>query len=186
MTQVDFSDRLMTGERIAWTGEPARGLRLGPRDIFLIPFSVLWLGFVVFWISGVLGMGGDSFMALFGAVSFLVGFVTMVGRFFIDAWLRGGTFYCLTNQRLLILRRRPGVSLTAIGPARLSEAHLTERADGSGTIRVGPATPLFGRMNGVGFGVWIPSLDPTPTLIGIPGAREVFDKIQRLAAAPPV
>ena len=49
MSTTDLSDRMLTGERILWSGRPAQGLLFTGRDVFLIPFSLLWGGFAVFW-----------------------------------------------------------------------------------------------------------------------------------------
>ena len=49
MSTTDLTDRMLTGERILWSGRPAQGLLFTSRDVFLIPFSLLWGGFAVFW-----------------------------------------------------------------------------------------------------------------------------------------
>jgi hypothetical protein len=184
MDSSDFADRLLPNERVVWTGKPATGLRLSKRDIFLIPFSLLWCGFAVFWEWSVLKTPAPVFMAVWGGVFVLAGLFVTVGRFFLDAWIRGRLSYGLTNQRLLIRRGRPGSEFTAVGPSRLAEARLSERADGSGTIRIGPNISVFERQRSfaTGFGLWVPALDTTPQLVEIPNSREVFARLQTLAA----
>ena len=61
-----FPLRLQEGERLLWSGRPGRGLMLGARDLFFIPFSIFWLGFAIFWEA--LAIKGDSagFFALWG------------------------------------------------------------------------------------------------------------------------
>ena len=96
-----FGDRLRPGENLVWTGTPSPGIILTGRAAFLIPFSAIWLGFVIFWTWGVLKGGGGAF-ALFGVVFLVVGVFFTVGRFLLDAWLRRGAQYAITERRVLI------------------------------------------------------------------------------------
>lgn len=171
-----FSGRLLPGEQLVWSGSPAAGVIFTSRDAFLIPFSALWLGFVVFWIVGVLASGGGAF-ALFGVIFLVAGVFLTIGRFALDAWLRGGTSYGLTDRRILILRKRPFVDFTSIELDRLPQVRISERANGTGTIRFGQPASLFGP--GAGLSMWTPSLDPVPQFLAIPEARKVFDLVQR-------
>jgi hypothetical protein len=175
-----FAGRLLNGEQVLWTGRPAAGVLLTARDAFLIPFSLLWCGFVVFWIVGVVASGGGPF-ALFGVAFLCFGLFFSVGRFALDAWLRRGTRYGLTNKRVLILRTSPTLNFTAVNLDRLPEAQINERADGRGTVRFGQQQSLFG-FGRTGLSIWTPSLDPTPQFLAIPDARRVFDLAQRAAA----
>jgi hypothetical protein len=158
-------------------GRPAGGIILTGRDTFLIPFSILWCGFVVFWIIGVLSSGAGAF-ALFGLAFLCFGLFFGIGRFLADAWLRSGMIYGLTDRRILILKAKPSVDFTSMDLSRLPQAQIIERGDGRGTVRFGPPVSLFGSGR-AGFAMWMPSLDPTPQFIAIPDARRVFDLVQR-------
>ena len=172
----------MPGERIAWTGAPAAGLLLTGRDIFLIPFSLLWGGFAVFWEWNVLRTSRDMpIFPLFGIPFVVIGLYFIVGRFFVDAWVRSQTRYAVTNQRILILRVGPlFAKFTALAINRLPELALDERADGRGTIRFQPQQSVWSNRNMSG---WTPSLDSTPQFLFIADARNVFDRIQKLSAS---
>ncbi|HWY61071.1 MAG TPA: hypothetical protein VNW15_04140 [Rhizomicrobium sp.] len=182
MGDVDFQGRLMPGERIVWTGQPRSGLRLTGQDLILVPFSLMWGGFAIFWEWGVTqAPNTPTFFSLWGVPFVLVGLYMIAGRFFVDSWLRGHTLYAVTNQRVLILRTVPTTRFTALAIDRLPELSLYESNDGTGTIRFQQTmSPFYGR----GFGGWNPALDPTPQFLAVPDARSVFAQIQKLSIRP--
>lgn len=167
----------MDGETVVWSGRPAQGLMLTGRDWLLIPFSLIWCGFVIFWETRVLLLPqAPLFFKLFGAAFVLIGLYFVAGRFLLDAWVRSGTQYALTNKRVLIARSWPFAKLTALSLNRLPETSLVEGANGKGTIRLGQPMPYYGL--GYGYSSWTPSLDPAPAFLGIENARSVFEQIQ--------
>jgi len=176
----DFRDRLLPGERIIWSGKPGGGLLFTGRDIFLIPFSLLWGGFAIFWETSVLRTGAPNFFDLWGIPFVLVGLYLIIGRFFADAWFRKQLRYAVTDQRILILRKGLSRKFTALPVDRLPNVDINEKSNGRGTIRFGESAPLWGNRNG--FGVWTPSTDPTPQFLNVENVRQVFDRIQKLMA----
>jgi hypothetical protein len=172
-----FQGKLLPGERIVWTGRPMTGVMLTGRDIFLIPFSVVWCGFAIFWTVTATLQAGFGFSA-FGLMFVAVGLVVMFGRFILDAWMRSNTRYALTDRRVLIFRTAPTADFVALSLDRLPQARFSQRKDGRGTIRFGPQTGLF-NSGGSGFSIWVPSLDPTPQFLGITEANKVFELVQR-------
>ena len=52
---------------------------------------------------------------------------------------------------------------------------------GRGTITLGETPSIFGNRN---LGSIVPSLEPTPQLLGIDDAASVYQLLQRLASAP--
>jgi len=112
MNTIDVTERLLTGERMVWSGRPAQGLLFTGRDWLLVPFSLLWGGFAIFWEAGVLGFWETNakphpiswFMSLWGIPFIVMGQYFIWGRFAWDAWLKRHTFYAITNRRVLILQ----------------------------------------------------------------------------------
>jgi len=176
MDSTDLTGRLLEGEKIVWWGQPAHGLVFGARDWLLVPFSLLWAGFSIFWESSVLATGAPIFMQLWGVPFVLIGLYLVVGRFLLDAWLRRRMLYAVTNQRILILRNRPFAKFTALDRDRIPDVNLNEHADGRGTIRFGTVSSYW---SGREFSGWTPALDRAPQFIAIEDARRVFDHIQR-------
>ena len=79
-------------------------------------------------------------LAIFDIVGFLfiaVGLYLLVGRFFVDARIRGNTYYGLTDKRVLIVTGFLGNRFISIPLERIGELNVSRRADGSGTIRFG-------------------------------------------------
>src|SRR5665213_3425916 len=101
---------LGTKERLAWSGRPAQGLRLSASDGLLIPFSLAWCGFVIFWNYGVWVQVPATTpetlpFRLFDLAFLAIGLYFTLGRFVVDAWARSRTVYGLTGQRAIIVRR---------------------------------------------------------------------------------
>jgi hypothetical protein len=171
-----FSGYMLAGERIIWSGAPVRGLLFTARDLLMVPFSLMWGGFAIFWESSVVSAGGPPFFLLWGAMFVAVGLFFIVGRFIADAWLRGKTRYALTNQRILIERAGAFGKFTSLNLDRLPDVQLTRNAAGRGTLRFGTQTSMWG---GNSFGYWMPTLDPTPQFLAIDDAEHVFAQIQQ-------
>jgi hypothetical protein len=178
MTTSDVTERLLPGEKIVWSGRPTQGLLLTGQDWLLIPFSLLWGGFAVFWETSVLAQTqAPLMMKLWGIPFVLAGLFFIAGRFLLDAWVRRRTRYAVTNRRILIARSGIFGKFIALSLERLPDASLSQRTNGSGTIRFGQQASRWGSS----FSGWIPSLDPTPQFIGVENAQSVFDQVQLAA-----
>jgi len=178
-----FAERLLSGEKVVWRGRPQQGFLLTSRDSFLIPMSLVWCGFIIFWESTVLRMpNAPIFMVLWGGLFLLVGLYLTIGRFVFDAWIRAGVLYALTDRRILILRSRPSVRFQSVSLDRLPEATLNETSGGRGSIRFGAPIAIWGNRSLGGMGSWTPSLDPTPQFLAIDDVKKVFARVQALAA----
>lgn len=177
-TSLPFQNQLEPGERLLWSGRPRQGLMLRRTDVFMIPFSLLWGGFAIFWFAMAVGGGAPAFMALWGLPFVFVGLYLIGGRFFWDAYQRSKTFYAVTDRRVLILSSGVmGQNLRALNPKSLPETSLNLRPDGSGTITFG-TSPFFYGMGNTGFGR--SQRYAPPAFEGIADARSVYTLIQRV------
>lgn len=165
--------RLEPQERLLWWGRPKLGLMFRRIDLLLVPFSLVWGGFAIYWETSVLTMGAPVFFALFGGIFVVAGLYLIVGRFFHDAWRRAGTCYGVTTRRILILSRSAMKSLEL---RQLSEVGLIESSDGSGSLAFGPELGLF--QYNRGFGIWT-GTPTTPTFEKIANVGEVHSVIRR-------
>ncbi|NMB67493.1 MAG: PH domain-containing protein [Chloroflexi bacterium] len=139
-----FRFELDPAERILWAGQPRQGWMLHPQDIFMIPFSLLWGGFAIFWFASVLFIGENIFFALFGVPFVLVGLYLIFGRFLYDRWARKNTFYALTNQRILIRNGGRVASLTSIHLTAIPEITFQEHREGRASFFFSAVPPQMG------------------------------------------
>lgn len=176
---------LERGETLLWSGQPAQGIRLRGYDVFMIPLSLLWGGFAIFWeimalgiFFGAVGQGGGPplifgiVFPLFGLPFVLVGLHLIFGRFFVDARQRARTFYGVTDNRIIILSGLFSRKVKSLNLRTLSDLSMSQSASGSGTITFGPAPPLapfFGGTSWPGAG-WYPS----PSFDLVPDVAEVY------------
>lgn len=172
--------QLESGEQLIWSGQPRQGLLLRPSDAFMIPFSLLWGGFAIFWEVAAILSGAPVFFWLFGVPFVLVGLHLIFGRFFTDARARAATFYGLTNDRIIITSGKHGKRVQSLSLSTLGDITLDERGDGSGTITFAAAGNPFGRWGNVGAwpGVGATRGQMTPSFEMIPQARKVYEMIR--------
>jgi hypothetical protein len=170
---------LLSGEHVLWEGDPYNGLILRPIEAFLIPFSLLWGGFALFWNVSVRFTdqnGSDVPFKLFGLPFLVAGLYVTVGRFLVDMHIRRRLRYAVTDRRILIYKQGGSSTFKSLDITRVPSIELSERADGLGTIRFGAAMSLF---DGRNFGIWQPTFDPTPQFLRISSVRSVYELIQR-------
>ena len=161
---------LSPGERLLWSGAPRHGLMLRAEDGLMIPFSLVWGGFAVYWNASVWRANAPSMFKLWGIPFLCVAAYITVGRFFYDAWMRSRTAYGLTTERVLISTAGFAPSLKSLDLRTLPTIMLTERPDGSGTIAFAPVPQQFGwgRRRGT----------QPPAFEAISGAKAVYEQIR--------
>jgi Bacterial PH domain len=167
---------LDAGEKLLWTGQPRGGVRLRPADAMLIPFSLMWGGFAIFWELSVLRTGAPLLFRLWGIPFVLVGLYMIIGRFFADARQRAQTYYGITNERVVIVSGLFQRQVKSLPLRSLPEVTLSERGDRSGSITFGASPAMAGWLAGTswpGAGRQLP-----PTFEMIENARQVYGLIQ--------
>lgn len=178
-TYVDISSELRQyldhHERLHWTGQPKKGILFRSSDIFMIPFSLFWCGFAIFWFIG--ASQASMLFALFGIPFILAGLILVFGRYFIDAKQRENTFYGITDERIIIKSGIFNKSIKSINLKTLSDIEYVEKKDGSGTISIGPKNPFVAWNSSMN---WWPGMKSTPSLDMVQDVRKVYNRIIEL------
>jgi hypothetical protein len=169
---TELQEHLDTNEKLIWTGQPKKGIVFRTADIFLIPFSLLWCGFAIFWV--IMASQGSIFFAMFGIPFVIIGLIFVFGRFIIDAKQRENTYYGLTDDRIIIKSGFYKKTIKSLNVRTLSDIEYDEKSDGSGTINIGPKNPMMIWGNGMN---WWPGIKATPSLDLIKDVRNVYNKI---------
>jgi Bacterial PH domain len=185
---AELSGELTSGEKLLWTGRPRQGIFFRGTDVLLIPFSLLWGGFAIFWEVGVLTATRSHptsdplgvVFPLFGIPFVAIGLYFIFGRFFADAAQRKRTIYAITNQRVII---RSGVfsrTTKSLNLRTLSDVTLSEKRDSTGTITLGPTIGWYSWFQGTswpGMGKYQP-----PMFDSITDAKNVYDLLRKAQA----
>lgn len=172
-------DNLSINERVLWSGAPRQGLVLRASDLLMIPFSLLWGGFALFWEYSVFNSDAPLMFRLWGIPFVLVGLYMIAGRFVVEAWQRAYTDYAVTSERIIIRsgifkRQMKSLDLRAMG-----EFSLTENRKGEGTIVFGVS--LAGNMFS-GLASW-PGVEGLQRFDTIAEAAKVYQLIRRAHSA---
>jgi len=145
---VKLQSELVSGESLLWAGRPNPGVIFHASDWQLIPFSLLWGGFSIFWEMHALGLLGHTsskgsppiFMALWGIPFVVLGQYLIWGRFVYDGWLKRRTYYGVTNQRLFVLQEATSRKTCSM---RIEAIPSVERSGSStGTLWFGTRYPM--------------------------------------------
>jgi len=171
--QAQLQTELLPDEKLLWAGKPAGGIKLRSGDILLIPFSILWFGFAIFWEFGATMSGGDPFFTIWGLPFICVGFYMCIGRFFYDKINREKTSYGITNNRVIIKSGVFKVSTQSFNIRSLFNLSIDTKADGSGTIKLDSDRSPFGGFSGAGWS----ARNQAPALEFILNVREVYNLI---------
>ena len=169
--------QLSIGEKVLWSGQPKQGVIVRGADAFMIPFSLMWGGFAIFWEASVLKSDAPGFFALWGIPFVLIGLYLIVGRFFFEAKQRARTFYAVTNERILIVSGVFSRQVKSLNLRTLADLSLSESKGGEGTISFGGGSPLSSMFGGFSGWPWMESqMGPRFELIA--SAKSVYEIIR--------
>lgn len=172
----ELSPLLLPGEKLLWAGKPKTGLRLQAGDIFMIPFSLLWGGFALFWESSVILKDAPLLFKIWGIPFVVIGLHMIFGRFLVDSKKRSNTFYGITNDRILIWSGIFRKDLKSVSVKNLPQITLTRVKNGYGTIVLGH-NDFRNVMTSVNI---FPSGQAVPSLELIPDVNEVYKLLMDL------
>jgi hypothetical protein len=177
MTDSDIDhvlkSHLTESEKLIWTGRPRRGVSFRNTDIYLIPFSLLWCGFAIFWELNALRTEAPLFFKIWGIPFILVGIYITIGRFLFDAQKRANTIYGITNDRIIIRSGIFSKEIKSLNIRSLTDITIKEKSDNSGTITLASASYWNPIMQGMDW----PGVKQPPALEMIENVKHVYDKI---------
>ncbi|MEO7663712.1 MAG: PH domain-containing protein, partial [Candidatus Limnocylindrales bacterium] len=162
-------------ERLIWEGRPDARAYVLRGAWYLVPFSLMWGGFAIFWEYTALRSGAPPFFVLWGIPFVAIGLYMIVGRPLGARHEAQRTVYALTDRRVLIIGGAFGRSIVELDLRDLPPSQLDERSDGIGTITFGGIAGAFRAPPG-----W-PTMGMsgrTPAFVSIPDARRVYALLQ--------
>jgi len=135
-------EQLAPNEHLLWHGRPRDKLDLRSIPLIALPVTwaggalMMWLGgtflrlFKASWQAGLAGM-------IFGVLCMVAGFCVLLGPF-LQRFLRRGTFYAVTDRRVIIVHERPFHRVIIRDLSVLTVANVcNETRDGWGDIELG-------------------------------------------------
>lgn len=138
-----FRPRLLAGESILWVGGPEVRPYALRGAWYLMPFSLLWGGFAIFWEVGVISSGAPFLFSIWGIPFVLIGLYMIFGRIFVARREAQRTMYGVTNQRILLMTGAFRPTFTEIALTDLPVIQLEEQGSGLGTITFGAGGGVF-------------------------------------------
>ncbi len=169
-----LNSELLPDEMVLWRGKPNAKISFTSQDVFLIPFSILWCGFALFWEFSVITSDAPGMFPLFGLPFVCLGIYLVFGRFIHQKHILKNTRYVLTNTRAIFYNKG---KIACCDYKNESTISLKLNKDGSGTITFGYAnTNLFNS----GGAVQLNNINSTTNqFLNIPEAHNVHQIINQ-------
>lgn len=177
--EAHIADRLrpylLAGESLQWAGRPKQGIVFRTVDFFLVPFSMIWCGGVMFGFFNAVSSGKVAPMVVTGFMS-LIGLYMLVGRFIVDQRLREQTWFGLTQERAIVLTTWFQPSVRSVVVNSVGEISLSENMNGTQSITFGSDGARSMR------GLHMPGTGSTlaPCFEMISDGKEVYTLIQKM------
>jgi len=124
-----------------WKGQP-KGKIFTWTDLYFIPFSILWCSFAIFWEVSALVNDPPLIFKIWGVPFVLFGMYFTIGRFFYKTYINRNTYYYVTNQRVVIIKKTLRQKTTALYLSELHIIHKSANSKGAGKIRFGESAGL--------------------------------------------
>jgi len=182
-TELIIKNELSENEQLIWAGQPKQGIVFRSSDIFMIPFSIMWGGFAIFWeITALLTTSKakdapfffDIIFPLFGLPFVIIGLYLIFGRFIVDAKRREKTYYGLTDKRIIIISGIFSQKVKSMNLRTLTDLSLSEKTNGTGTITFGPTNPMSWWFGGLHW----PGMSQPLSYEMINEVKNVYEKIR--------
>lgn len=141
---------LRTDEQLLWCGVPDPAVWFTPADAFLIPFSLMWGGFAIFWETGVMRSGGPVFFEFWGVPFVMIGLYFIIGRFIYKRARKRRTVYGITTARAIVL-----VGAGSVSDTPMRDQPVTVRRSRGGrhaSVTIGHPMPSRRRYGGSAYG----------------------------------
>jgi hypothetical protein len=179
---VEITAALLPDERLLWSARPRPGLQPRSQFLLLVAGAIFLIG-ALFWlwqgrIVGPIDLGDPSgrvvlAVRLLQGLGLIVPALALAVPALLDLLVRRRAVYALTDRRVIISSGLSGRQVTSRPLASLTELSLDVRADGSGTIGLGPEV----RQASQAFGFTWTSPASTYRIEGIDDARAVYARI---------
>jgi hypothetical protein len=175
---------LLRDERLLWTGQPDPSKLFTVMDLFLIPFSLVWTGFVAVISIGMLSSSQvPLFMLAVPTIMLAVGLYLLIGRFIYKAWRKRHTFYGVTDTRAIIVSDSARRKVEAAFLHSLPTINKKVNAAGFGSVWFGNRT-IFDMYANTGLGVFSGFYgNSAPAFHDIADADKVYRLVQKLRTA---
>lgn len=97
--ELPFASKISQDETLLWHGQPDKNRLFTSADAVNIPVSLLFLAFSAYWTY--LAVHAGKWFFLLGVPSLLVGLYLLIFRFLYKRYVKGCTYYVITDRRIL-------------------------------------------------------------------------------------